>query len=124
LAELPIVLVHEDLGSLNILTDDDGNVTAILDWNGSQHLPFGWNLYGVDVFFGYMRVDGWVNRKEKDELETTFWTCLWENAPKEISSRKETLQFAIKIAKDVGLLWRNVGPIEPEGMLMYLTALL
>jgi hypothetical protein len=52
LADLPIVFVHDDLGSLNILTDDNGNVTGILDWSGSQYLPFGWNLYGVEEFWG------------------------------------------------------------------------
>jgi hypothetical protein len=33
-ADLPCVLVHDDLGSLNILSNNNGNVTGILDWNG------------------------------------------------------------------------------------------
>jgi len=50
LDDLPVVLVHGDLGQLNILTSDEGHITGILDWNGSQYLPFGWNLYGLEEF--------------------------------------------------------------------------
>jgi len=131
LAELPVVLVHDDLGSLNILADNDGNVTGILDWNGSQYLPLGWNLYGVDEFFGYMRVDGWVDRKEKEELEKVFWDAFWEKAPLPLCEKREKVQFAITIAKGIGLLWRNVGPDGVDQMLktypgglMYIKALL
>ena len=88
-------------------------------------------MYGVDEFLGYMRVDGWVDRKEKVELESLFWQVFWENMPKEMRSRRHSLEFAIKVAKGIGLLWRNVGPIGPADMLekypegmMYLTALL
>ena len=131
LAELPIVLVHDDLGSLNILSDDDGNVTGILDWSGSQYLPFGWNLYGVEEFLGFMRIDGWVNRKERDELEEAFWKAFWEKTPLIMTLRRESLESAIYVARGIGLLWRNVGPhgvadmLEnyPQG-LTYLKALL
>jgi hypothetical protein len=131
LADLPFVLVHDDLGSLNILTDNNGNVTGILDWSGSQYLPLGWNFYGIEEFWGYMRTDGWVNRKEKEELEKVFWDAFWEKAPFSLCERRESVEFAITIAKGIGLLWRNVGPggvdsmlkEYPEG-LMYLKALL
>lgn len=131
LADLPIVLVHGDLGSLNILTDDNGNVTGILDWNGSQYLPLGWNLYGVQEFWGYMRLDGWVNREEKEELENGFWNAFWGMAPMSLCEKRERVEFAITIAKGIGLLWRNVGPDSVDSMLkdypeglMYLKALL
>jgi hypothetical protein len=131
LADLPFVLVHDDLGSLNILTDNNGNVTGILDWNGSQYLPLGWNLYGVQEFWGYMRVDGWVDRKEREELEKVFWDAFWGMAPLSLCEKRERVEFAITIAKGIGLLWRNVGPDGVESMLqdypeglMYLRALL
>ena len=131
LSDLPCVLVHDDLGSLNILTDNNGNVTGILDWSGSQYLPLGWNLYGVEEFWGYMRKDGWVNRKEKEELEKVFWDAFWEKAPFSLCERRESVEFAITIAKGIGLLWRNVGPDGVDSMLkeypeglMYLKALL
>ena len=106
-------------------------MTGILDWNGSQYLPLGWNLYGVDEFLGYMREDGWVDRKEKEELKKVFWDAFWEKAPLSMCERRESVQFAITIAKGIGLLWRNVGDCGVDHMLktypgglMYIKALL
>jgi aminoglycoside/choline kinase family phosphotransferase len=131
LNDLPVVLVHDDFGSLNILSDDDGNVTAVVDWSDARYLPFGWNLYGIAEFYGYMRVDGWVDRPERKELEGVFWAAFWEKAPDWMKAKKDSIQGAISIAKGIGLLWRNVGPNGPEGMmksypegLMFLDALL
>jgi hypothetical protein len=78
-----------------------------------------------------MRTDGWVNRKEREELEKVFWDAIWEKAPFSLSSRRESVEFAITISKGIGLLWPNVGPggvdsmlkKYPEG-LTYLRALL
>src|SRR5436305_14857474 len=52
LTDLPIVLVHGDFATTNILADDNGHITGIVDWDSSEFLPFGWNLHGVDLFLG------------------------------------------------------------------------
>lgn len=110
LDDLPVVLVHGDLGQLNILTSDEGHITGILDWNGSQYLPFGWNLYGLEEFLGFASLqDGWVNRKERGELEEVFWETFWESAPAEILQKQQRIEAAVKISKGIGVLWNNVG---------------
>ena len=110
LNDLPVVLVHGNLGQLNILTSDEGHITGILDWNGSQYLPFGWNLYGLEEFLGFASLqDGWVNRKERVELEEVFWKKFWEKAPLEMLEKQQQIETAVKISKGIGVLWNNVG---------------
>jgi len=71
LNDLPVVLVHGDLSQL---TSDEGHITGIVDWYGSQYLPFRWNLYALEQFLGFAFLqDGWVNFKEKIELVKAFW---------------------------------------------------
>lgn len=41
----PIVWVHTDLRMQNVLVDDDGHVTGIVDWEDSGWLPRHWQLH-------------------------------------------------------------------------------
>jgi hypothetical protein len=114
LRDLPIVLIHGDLGPTNILTDPNGHITAVIDWDKSMFLPFGWNFYDVELFFGSMsaRDDGtfaWTNRAARAELEEIFWMQFWENKPKEITLNKSKFLEALKVARGVGILWQYVG---------------
>src|SRR5277367_3928997 len=101
---LPKVLVHGDLGPTNILTDVEGHITAVIDWDFSMFLPFGWNFYGVELFFGDMSVkdDGrfaFVSKKARPELEVVFWDTFWKNAPLEMKANKQRVEEAIKISR-------------------------
>jgi hypothetical protein len=115
LQDLPIVLTHGDLGPTNILTNPKGNITAVVDWDNSLFLPFGWDFYGVELFFGDLSVkeDGtfaFVNKKARAELEESFWTTFWDNAPREIISNKPKFQKALRISRGVGVLWQYIEP--------------
>ena len=119
LADLPVVLVHGDLGTTNILTDNDGHITGILDWDGSQFLPFGWNFYGVEMFLGDMSFKNgefsYVDNKARAELEIVFWDTFWEKAPLEMKQNRQNIQDAIKISRGIGVLWQYVGPEQGVG---------
>jgi hypothetical protein len=114
LTDLPIVLVHGDFATTNILSDDDGHITGIVDWESSEFLPFGWNFYGVDLFLGEITYrDGefsFTDYKTRDELEMTFWHIFWERAPSDMKRKRQILEDAIKISRGIGLLWHYVGP--------------
>jgi hypothetical protein len=119
LRHLPIVLINGDLDPTNILTDPTGHITAVLDWDHSMFLPFGWNFYGVELFFARLsaRDDGtfaWTKRAA--ELEEIFWTTFWENTPKEIAMNKSQFLEALKVARGVGILWFFVGPHPGRGL--------
>ncbi|KAI6115965.1 kinase-like domain-containing protein [Pisolithus sp. B1] len=45
LTQDPIVWVHTDLRMQNILVDDEGHVTGIVDWEDSGWLPRHWQLH-------------------------------------------------------------------------------
>jgi Phosphotransferase enzyme family len=113
LTDLPIVLVHGDFATTNILADDDGHVTGIVDWDSSEFLPFGWNLHGVDLFLGELLYTNgeydFVYYQARPTLETIFWDTFWEKVPPEMKSKREILEDAIKISRGIGLLWRYVG---------------
>jgi hypothetical protein len=110
------VLVHGDLGTTNILTDNEGHITAILDWEGSQFLPFGWNFYGVQLFLGDMSFrDGefsYVDNKARAELEIVFWDTIWENVPLRMKQRRQVVGDAMHISRGIGVLWQYVGPTQ------------
>jgi hypothetical protein len=113
MADLPIVLVHGDFATTNILSDDDGHITGIVDWESSEFLPFGWNFYGVDLFLGELTYhDGEFNftdYKSRDELEMIFWDSFWEKAPPDMKRKRQILEDEIKVSRGIGLLWHYVG---------------
>ena len=57
-----------------------------------------------------MRTEGWVSRKERAELEKVFGDAFWKDVPSTLRQRRESAEFAMTIAKGIGLLWNNVGP--------------
>lgn len=113
LADLPIVLVHGDFATTNILSDDDGHITGIVDWESSEFLPFGWNFYGVDLFLGELTYhDGefkFTDYEARTELETDFRHMFWEKAPPYMKPKRQILEEAIKVSRGIGLLWHYVG---------------
>jgi hypothetical protein len=114
MADLPIVLVHGDLATTNILSDDDGNITGIVDWDSSLFLPFGWNLFCLDSFLGKFQDldDGrctFIDDEARPELEMGFWQTFWEKAPADLQRKRRVLEVAMKISRGIGLLRRYVG---------------
>jgi hypothetical protein len=107
------ILIHGDFATTNILCDDDGHITGIVDWESSEFLPFGWNFYDVDLFLGELVYhDGGFNftdYKARAELEMDFWHTFWENAPPDMKRKRQILEEAMKVSRGIGLLWHYVG---------------
>jgi hypothetical protein len=95
------------------LSDDDGHITGIVDWDSSEFLPFGWNLFSLDLFLGEIDFDGseliFTENDGRPELEMEFWQTFWEKAPEDMKRKRESLQSAIKVSRDIGLLRRYLG---------------
>lgn len=113
LADLPIVFVHGDLATTNILSDDDGHITGIVDWDSSDFLPFGWNLFSLDYFLGEIDFDGgkfiYTEYEERPELEMGFWQTFWEKVPEDMKRKRANLESAMKVSRGIGLLRRSAG---------------
>jgi Ser/Thr protein kinase RdoA (MazF antagonist) len=69
---LPIVITHGDLNDTNILVDDAGCITAIIDWAESRVLPFGMSLWALENVLGYMDGTGWQYHDNAEELRDEF----------------------------------------------------
>jgi hypothetical protein len=68
--QLPWVLTHEDLSSMNLLLDPDtGNLRGVVDWADAAIWPFGIALWGLESILGYDSLDGWT------WLDDKFCSC-------------------------------------------------
>ncbi|KAJ5731662.1 uncharacterized protein N7483_006170 [Penicillium malachiteum] len=102
---LPMVLTHNDFSQVNILVNDVGNVTGVLDFDEAGIEAFGmctWGLY--ESFFGSMEDSRWSFYDEMPLLADTFWVSLWANVPS--SLKKEEKEKAIKVSLSIGILNR------------------
>jgi hypothetical protein len=109
---LPLVFTHGDLNGLNILTNNDGHVSSVIDWGESTWKPFGMGLYGLDTFLGSMRPEGYSSVEGHEQLRDRFFETMWIHMPPEMFTRKRELEKAVRVAETVGILhrhleWRN-----------------
>lgn len=99
-----MVFTHADFNGLNVLSDANGHITGVIDWDASSWRPFGFGLYALETFLGstgsegYSRVDGY------GRLRAQFFETLWSNLPPEISSKWHEFGTAIRLAELAGIL--------------------
>ncbi|KAJ0424804.1 hypothetical protein BJY00DRAFT_275288 [Aspergillus carlsbadensis] len=128
---LPFVLSHGDLNVMNILVNPQtGNITGIVDWAESRILPFGFALYGLENFLGWMDSKGWHYYDCFRELESLFWKTFREKA----HNFSDADLHLIRAARMAGLFYRyglifdtkgvmqSVRTDQPDGSLAYLDA--
>ena len=99
---LPIVLLHRDFGTCNIMVDETScHLTGVIDWAESEICPFGQNLHSIQGFTGALHLkNGWRRYKDYETLQDIFWTT-FQDGVGEISA--ETIK-TIKKARIMGLL--------------------
>lgn len=91
----PFVLTHLDLLPWNVLVDEDGHITGIIDWWDAQTIPFGVALQG----FFFMLL-GWMDRENKVwycyaehlEIEQLFWDTFESIAGKMTAQEKRSME--------------------------------
>ncbi|KAF5240549.1 hypothetical protein FANTH_9520 [Fusarium anthophilum] len=70
---LPSVITHGDLNETNILVDNAGHISGIIDWAESKIYPFGISLWALENILGYMDSNGWHYYDNAQELRDEFW---------------------------------------------------
>ncbi|KAL4982546.1 hypothetical protein BDW68DRAFT_195210 [Aspergillus falconensis] len=128
---LPFVLSHGDLNMMNIIVNPKtGNITGIVDWAESRILPFGFALYGLENFLGWMDSEGWHYYDHNRELESLFW----QTFRKEAHNFSDADLYLIRAARMAGFFYRygfnfdtkgavqSVRMDQPDGSLAYLDA--
>ncbi|KAI9809970.1 MAG: hypothetical protein M1826_003805 [Phylliscum demangeonii] len=79
---LPLQLAHLDLNELNIIVDEEGEVTGLIDWERSPPpMPFGMRCSRIHTLPGEYQEGKYSERKEYQEMERGFWEDMVGHAP-------------------------------------------
>ncbi|KAG7294269.1 hypothetical protein NEMBOFW57_004339 [Staphylotrichum longicolle] len=95
---LPMVLLHKDFGSCNIMVDKDTfHLVGVIDWAEAEVCPFGLNLHSLQELPGKLHLrDGWTRYVDYDSLQEVFWSTFEDEIGR--------LRQAIRMARVLGLL--------------------
>ncbi|EXA30778.1 hypothetical protein FOVG_17877 [Fusarium oxysporum f. sp. pisi HDV247] len=99
---LPSVITHGDLNETNILVDNAGHISGVIDWAESKVYPFGISLWALENILGYMDSNGWHYYDNAQELRDEFWQ-IFET---DIGGIQEDVKVNIRFARMVGLFLR------------------
>ncbi|KAK4199267.1 hypothetical protein QBC40DRAFT_203108 [Triangularia verruculosa] len=93
---LPMVLLHKDFGSCNIIVDSAScHLVGVIDWAEAQVGPFGLNLYSLQSFMSKLHLrNGWIRYKDYDSLQSAFWAKLQTEVPDMTDEQIETAKAA------------------------------
>ncbi|KAK3402311.1 hypothetical protein B0T20DRAFT_346108 [Sordaria brevicollis] len=99
---LPMVLLHRDFGTCNILVDEATcHLVGVIDWAEAEVCPFGLNLHSLRFLSGKLHLrEGWTRYNDYDALQEVFWDTL----KREIGGLSEHQLRTIKLARALGLL--------------------
>ncbi|KAI1368757.1 hypothetical protein F5Y08DRAFT_354012 [Xylaria arbuscula] len=99
---LPMVLVHRDFGSSNVIVDSSScQLTGVIDWAEAEIAPFGLNLGSLQPFMSKFHLkDGWIRYDDYDDLLETFWNVFRTEA----GGLSNDVMQVIQSARIVGLL--------------------
>lgn len=99
---LPMVLLHQDFGSSNIIVDEATcHLVGVIDWAEAEVCPFGLNLYSLQSLTGKLHLrNGWTRFEDYNTLQDVFW----ERFKREVGSLSDDQFRSIKLARVLGLL--------------------
>lgn len=101
LAQLPLWVAHYDLNDVNVLIDENCEVTALIDWELSSPLPFGVGLGRIHTLAGeYTGGEFWMP-DEFEVAERGFWKELFDGMPTNV---RDTLEKRIGLVQDAVIL--------------------
>lgn len=97
LMQLPLWVAHYDLNDVNVLIDDNCDVTALIDWELSSPLPFGAGFGRIHTLAGeYTGGEFWMP-DEFEDAERGFWKELFDGMP---TSIRDMLEKRIGLVQD------------------------
>lgn len=99
---LPIVLLHRDFGTCNIMVDETScHLVGVIDWAEADVCPFGLNLHSLEALTGDLHLrSGWTRYEDYDALQGVFWDTFMQK----VGALSEKSVQAINIARITGLL--------------------
>lgn len=101
---LPLFVSHFDLNNVNIMVDDDCEVSGIIDWELSTPLPFGMGFSRISTLAGEFCDKKFRMPLEFEDAERGFWQEVCDGLPAEVRKLFDTDPDTIQIAVTLGTL--------------------
>ncbi|KAL9024046.1 MAG: hypothetical protein Q9196_006800 [Gyalolechia fulgens] len=120
LKNLPLFISHFDLNDVNIMVDDNCEVSGLVDWELSTPLPFGMGLSRIQTLAGEYSEQKFYMPPEFEEAEKAFWQEIWAGIPQSVCEFLHANLEAVQSAVTLGTLLDafqidegKVGPCNP-----------
>ncbi|KAF2463818.1 uncharacterized protein BDR25DRAFT_307529 [Lindgomyces ingoldianus] len=118
LKSLPLFVAHFDLNNVNIMVNDNCEVSGIIDWELSTPLPFGMGFGRIHTLAGEFSEKKFYMPPEFEDAERGFWQEVWDGIPEYVRSHADPE--AVQIAVTLGTLLNafqieegKIGPFNP-----------
>lgn len=111
LKRLPLFISHFDLNQVNILIDENCQVSGIVDWELSSPLPFGMGLGRIHTLAGEFSERKFYMPEEFEESERGFWEEIFKGVPADI---RKVLDANLEAVQTSVLLGTLLGDFELE----------
>jgi hypothetical protein len=128
--KLPLWVAHYDLSEVNVLIDENCEVTGVIDWELSAPKPFGVGFGRIHTLAGeYTGGEFWMP-EEFEVAERAFWGKMFDGMPPEVRKGLEEKMDLVQDAVILGTLpdcffWEDghvgCGPVSVKALPKFVT---
>ncbi|KAI0563681.1 hypothetical protein FGB62_36g121 [Gracilaria domingensis] len=108
LKSLPLFISHPDLNQVNILVGESGEVSGIVDWEGSSQLPFGMGFCRIHELAGMYINGNFHMPQDFAAAETSFWEAVFNGVPDHIHESLRCNMGAVQTCVKIGNVLENL----------------
>jgi len=101
---LPLFISHADLNHVNILVQEDGEVSGIVDWELSSDLPFGMGCCRIHDLVGRFTGGEFRMPEGFEDAERGFWEVILDGIPADIRRVLDANLHAVQMSVHIGTL--------------------
>lgn len=117
LKKLLLFISHFDLNEMNIMVDENCEVSGIIDWEFSSPLPFGMGFSRIHTLAGEFSERKFHMPDEFNESERGFWQEVFNGVPAELrkvlDANLDVVQTAVMLGTLLGTFELEEGKIGP-----------
>ncbi|OCL01238.1 hypothetical protein AOQ84DRAFT_393807 [Glonium stellatum] len=114
---LPLFVSHFDLNDVNIMIDDNYEVSGIVDWELSTPLPFGMGFCRIHTLAGEFSEKKFHMPPEFEDAEKGFWREILDGIPENVRrlflANPEAVQTAVTLGTLLDAFQLEEGKIGP-----------
>ena len=112
LKELPLFISHFDLNEMNVMVDENCEVSGIIDWEFSSPLPFGMGFSRIHTLAGEFSERKFHMPDNFNESERGFWEEIFNGVPADM---RKILDANLDVIQTAVMLGTLLGTFELEG---------